>query len=252
MRRIVPLLLLALAPLFMGMSKKPKFTISIHAQAEEMDVPQTMFPVSIGGKQMVFKILPEISQENVVAFHPFPADNGNGMGMALQLEVRGRGSLEMATRMRQGEYLLAMVNGKPVDYSQITRPVSDGLFTIWQGVPQEVIVEMDKKIRRIKPGGPPTMSQDMEMVPSTRKERKRAKQEADRLEKEQEKARKAGKPVEPEIPSLPAASVSSQMPVEGGAPPGAPTTPGVPPQQPAAPASPTRPAPPSSLPPLPR
>lgn len=252
MRRIVPLLLLALAPLFMGMSKKPKFTITIHAQAEEMDVPQTMFPVNIGGKQMLFKILPEISQENVVAFHPFPADTGNGMGVALQLEVRGRGSLEMATRMRQGEYLLAMVNGKPVDYSQITRPVSDGLFTIWQGIPEEVIVEMDKKIRRIKPGGPPSMSKDMDMVPSTRKERKRAKEEADRLEKEAEKARKAGKPVESEIPSLPAGNVSSQMPVEGGAPPGAPTTPGVPPQQPVAPAAPTKPAPPASLPPLPQ
>jgi hypothetical protein len=195
---------------------------------------------------MFFKILPEFSQENVVAFHPFPADNGNGQGVALQLEVRGKGNLEIATRTRQGEILLAMVNGKPVDYSQITRPVSDGLFTIWQGIPAEVIAEMDKKIRRIKAGGPPSMTKDMEMVPSTRKERKRAKEEADRLEKEAEKARKAGKPVESEIPSLPAGNVSPQLPVEGGAPPGAPAGSSVPSQQP--PAA----SPPTALPPLPR
>ncbi|RBP35126.1 hypothetical protein DES53_1262 [Roseimicrobium gellanilyticum] len=241
MRRLAPLLLLALAPFFMGMSKKPKYTITIHAQAEEMDVPQTMFPINIGGKQMLFKILPEFSQENVVAFHPFPADNGNGMGVALQLEVRGKGNLEIATRTRQGEFLLAMVNGKPVDYSQITRPVSDGIFTIWQGIPEEIVAEMDKKIRRIKAGGPPSMSKDMEFVPSTRKERKRAKQEADRLEKEAEKARKSGKPVEPEIPSLPAGNVSPQLPVEGGAPPGAPADASVPSQ-------PAPPAPPPALP----
>lgn len=247
MRRLAPLLLLALAPLFLGMSKKPKYTITIHAQAEEMDVPQTMFPVNIGGKQMLFKILPEFSQENVVAFHPFPADNGNGNGVALQLEVRGKGNLEIATRTRQGEILLAMVNGKPVDYSRITRPVSDGIFTIWQGIPQEIVDAMDKKIRRIKPGGPPSMSDDMEFVPSTRREREKAKKEADRQEKEAEKARKAGKPVEPEIPSLPAGNVSPQLPVEGGAPPGAPAASSVPSQQ--APA--VRP-PGEPLPPLPR
>ncbi|MEZ0275516.1 MAG: hypothetical protein ACAH88_11485 [Roseimicrobium sp.] len=229
MRRFAPLLLLALAPFLMGMSKKPKFTITIHAQAEEMDVPKTMFPVNIGTRRVMFKLLPEISQENVVAFHPFPSDTGNGMGVVLQLEVRGRGSLEIATRTREGEYLIAMVNGKPVDYSRITRPVSDGMITIWQGFPPEVIAEMDKHIRRIKPGGPPTMSSEMEMVPSTRKERKKAKKEEDEAEKAAEKARKSGKPVEPEVPTLPAGNVSSQLPVEGGTPPtGVPGAPAVP------------------------
>jgi hypothetical protein len=213
----------------MGMSKKAKFTITIHAEAEEMDVPKTMFPVNIGNQRKMFKLLPEISQENVVAFHPFPSDTGNGNGVVLQLEVRGRGALEIATRTREGEYLIAMVNGKPVDFSQITRPVSDGMITIWQGFSDEVIAEMDKKIRRIKPGGPPTMSDNMEMVPSTGRERKKAKKDEEKAQKAAEKARKEGKPVEPEIPSLPAGNVSSQLPVEGGTPPagvpGAPTAP---------------------------
>ncbi len=220
MRRLATLLLmLTLALPAMGMNKKPKFTITVHAQAEEMDVPKTMFPVDIGGRRVMFKILPEISQENVVAMHAFPAETGNGQGVALQLEVRGRSSLEMATRTRRGEYLLAMVNGVPVDYLVIDRPVSDGLITIWQGFTPEVIKEMEKKYRKIKPGGAPSMSENMDMVPSTKKERKRSKKEEEAAEKAAEKARKAGKPVEGEVPSLPVSPASPQLPVEGGAPP---------------------------------
>ncbi len=216
MRRFAPLLLLFIAPFLVSMNKKPKFTITIHAQADEMDVPKTMFPVNVGGRRVLFKILPEISQENVVAMHAFPSETGNGQGVALQLEVRGRGSLEMATRMRQGQYLLAMVNGVPVDFLQIDRPVSDGIITIWQGFTPEVVAEMEKKYRKIKPGGAPSMSEDMEMIPSTRKEKKRSKKLEEEEEKAAEKARKAGKPVEPEIPSLPASPASPQLPVEGG------------------------------------
>lgn len=216
MQRFATLVLLALAPLFMGMNKKPKFTITIHAQADEMDVPKTMFPVEIGGRRILFKILPEISQENVVAFHPFDSESGNGKGVALQLEVRGRGNLEIATRTRRGEMLLAMVNGKPADYLTIDRSVTDGIITIWQGFTPEVIAEMDKKYQRIKASGAPSMSTDMEMIPSTRRERKKAKEAADRAAKEAEKARKAGKPEDEEVPSLPASPASPKLPVEGG------------------------------------
>lgn len=217
--RFAPLLLLAVLPMLMGFSSKPKFTITFHAQADEMDPKKTMFPMQIEGRNMLFKLIPEVSQQNIIAFHPFDTETGE-KGLALQLDFRGRGSLEMVTRTRQGQYLVAMINAKPVDYLVIDQVIDNGLITIWRGVPDELVKQLEKKYPRIKPGGEaPSMSQNMEMTPTTKKEKKRALEAAKEAEKAAEKARKEGKPVKPEIPSLdaPSAPVSNKIPVEGGA-----------------------------------
>ena len=226
LRRSV-LLLSALLPLLLGFSSKPKYTITFHAEADEMDPRKTMFPMQLEGRSMMFKIIPEISQVNVAAFHPFDSTTGPDKGVALQLDFRGSGALEMVTRTRQGQILLAMVNGKPVDYVVIDQVITNGLITIWQGVSDETIKQMDKKLQRIKPGGPPSMHKDMEMIPATEKEKKRSLKEAKEAEKAAEKAAKSGKPVENSIPSLsvPRANPSAKLPVEGGTP-SAPPSPG--------------------------
>ena len=96
---------------------KPKFTITFHAQASEMDPPKTMFPYDLEGRRRLFKIVPEASQQNITAFHPFPAESGNGNGVALKLDFRGSSAIDIITRTRKDEYLLTLVNGKPVVYS---------------------------------------------------------------------------------------------------------------------------------------
>jgi hypothetical protein len=214
--RVAPLLVIALLPVLTGFSHKPKFTISFHAQAEAEDVRKTMFPMQIEGRQILFKIVPEISQQNIVAFHPFDADNGE-KGVALQLDFRGRGALEMVTRTQRGQLLLAMINGKPVDYVVLDQVIDNGLITIWRGATDELVKEMDKKIPRIKPSGAPTMNKSMEMMPSTKTEKKRSLKEAREAEKAAEKARKAGIPEKPGVPSLdaPRAPLTNSIPVEG-------------------------------------
>ena len=215
--RLAPLLLLAVLPLFMSFSSKPKFTITFHAQADDMDPRKTMFPMQIEGRNMLFKLIPEASQQNIVAFHPFDSDTGE-KGVSLQLDFRGRESLNIVTRTRQGQFLLAMINGKPVDYLVIDQVIDNGLITIWRGVPDEVIKQLEKKYQRIKPGGEaPSMSQNMEMTPTTKKEKKRSLEQAREIEKAAEKARKEGKPVKPDVPSLdaPSAPMSNKIPVEG-------------------------------------
>jgi hypothetical protein len=216
--RVAPLFVIALLPMLVGFSHKTKFTISFHAQADPEDVTKTMFPMQIEGRQVLFKIVPEISQQNIVAFHPFDADNGE-KGVALQLDFRGRGALEMVTRTERGQLLLAMINGKPVDYVVLDQVIDNGLITIWRGATDELVKEMDKKIPRIKASGAPTMNQSMEMMPSTKTEKKRSLKEARDAEKAAEKARKAGKPEKPEMPSLdaPRAPLTNSIPVEGGA-----------------------------------
>jgi hypothetical protein len=215
--RAAPLLLIALLPLLVGFSKKSTFSITFHAQAEENDMRKTMFPMQLEGRQIMFKIVPEISQVNIVAYHPFDTETGD-KGVAMQLDFRGRGSLEMATRSRRGEFLLAMVNGQPVDYLVMDEVIDNGLITIWRGCTDELYKEMGKKYPRIKPGGPPSVNENMEMLPVTKKERARSLANAREAERAADKARKEGKPETPAIPSLdpPRAPVAPSIPLEGG------------------------------------
>jgi len=89
-------------------------------------------------------------------------------------------------RTRQGEIILALVNGQPVDYLTIDKPVGDGLVTIWEGVPDSVVAEMKKKyppidkLQSVSAG-------DKNMLPTTRSEKRqmlekvKEQEEADRV-----------------------------------------------------------------------
>ena len=189
---------------------KPKFIITFHAQAAAMDPPKTMFPYDLEGRRRLFKIVPEVSQQNITAFHSFPAESGDGNGVALKLDFRGASALEIVTRTRKDEYMLALVNGKPVDYTVIDQPVHDGLITIWQGVPDEVIKEMEKKYPRIKGGKGPTMTADMEMSPTTKAEKRHAYSDDKKAQKNAAKPK--GSRDDSTLPEIPA---SGKLPVEG-------------------------------------
>ncbi len=224
MKRFAPLLLALLAPMLLGFSRKTEFTITFHALASEMDPPKTMFPFDLNGNRVFFKIVPEVSQQNIVAFYPFPAEGGRGNGLTLQLDFRGRASLELITRTRRDEYMLTMVNAAPVDFVVLDQPVTDGIITIWQGVTDEVIKEMDKKYPRIKKGAAPSMSKDMDMLPTTKGEKKRNLKESQQSERDAAAAKKSGKKI-PETRSLDLrkGTVTPQIPLEGGPNPPLPT-----------------------------
>lgn len=221
MKRLVPLLLAMLAPFLISMGKKKEYTVTFHAEAESNDMPKTMFPFQLEGQQRVFKVIPEVSQSNVVAFHPFPSETGVGNGVTLQLDFRGRSALELATRTRQGQYFLAMVNGTPVDYVVLDQVVRDGMITIWQGVPDEVVALMDKQLTRIRPGHTPSMSDNMEMVPTTRKEKKRLLKQEREAQKEAAKREASGEinpytedaPTIQSLPNIPSPTFDPAAPV---------------------------------------
>jgi len=225
MKRFAPWLVILLTPLLLSMGKKEEYAITFHCQGTDTDMQKTIFPMVLDGRSLLFKILPEFSQNNISAFHSFPADTG-GYGVTLQLDFRGKGALEMLTRTRHGEYLLAMVNGKPVDYVVIDQIITNGMITIWQGVPETVVQAMDKQFPRIKTGEEaPSMTDKFDMAPTTKQEKKSFFKRFKREEKEKQE----GKETEPEIPSFnlptapttpaaptaPTAPTSNQIPIEG-------------------------------------
>ena len=163
--------------------KDPKVLITVFAQGNDMDSPKTIFRRNIEGRSMVLKVIPEFTHKSIVAFHPFPAADGTN-GVALKLDFKGTNALEIVTRMRQGEVLVSMVNAAVVDYVTIDNVISDGIFTIWRGLPDELIAAMDEEYPRIselKASGE-SSSDMLDMLPSTptekREARKRAEQDA--------------------------------------------------------------------------
>lgn len=213
--------LLVCCVLFTGMSKKKGFTISVHAEGTPEDNPRMIFPETLAGHRTIFKLVPEFSQSNISAFQPFQASDGNGKGVMLKLDFRGTNSLEMATRGRPGQVLLTKVNGKSVDVVTIDRPVLDGIFTIWSGIPDEIIAEMEKKYPHISQSR--SAGNGIEMTPSTKKEKRdalrRAKEETKKKAKDEADRLKKGEPAPPAAPDeLPRGAATNQIPLEGAAP----------------------------------
>ena len=155
---------------------KPKYQISVHIQGDSTDHPKEIIEFPYQGQQLIFKKIPEFGHRAIAAFEPFVADDGAGNGLFLKLDAHGRNMLENATRLHQGELMLSVVNGVPVDIIQIDTPVTDGRFTIWRGVSDETIAKMDKKLPRSS--GLKSSSRYFEMTPSTDKEKREARRAA--------------------------------------------------------------------------
>jgi hypothetical protein len=193
------LLVVALAGFLSSCStfdKDPKVLITVFSQGNDMDSPKTIFRRTIEGRTMVLKVIPEFTHKSIVAFHPFPAADGTN-GVALKLDFKGTNALEIVTRMRQGEMLVSMVNAAVVDYVSIDGVISDGIFTIWRGLPDELIAAMDEEYPRIselKASGE-SSSDMLEMLPSTSTEKRQARKRAEKgvIDKAKEEA-EAAKP----------------------------------------------------------
>jgi hypothetical protein len=160
---------------------KPKYKFSVHIQGEPNDHPKEIIQFPFQGQQLIFKKIPEFGQTAIAAFEPFIADDGAGNGLLLKLDAHGRNMLENATRLHQGELLLTVVNGTPVDIIQIDTPITDGRFTIWRGVSDETIAQMEKRLPHIS--GLKSSSGYFEMTPSTSKEKREARRAAEQEKK---------------------------------------------------------------------
>lgn len=155
---------------------RPKYQVSIHLQGSPTDLPKEIIKFPFQGDQLIFKKVPEFTQRAIAAFEPFAAEAGAGNGMLLKLDAHGKNQLETATRLHQGELMLAVVNGVPVDIIQIDTPISDGSYTIWRGLSDETVAQMDKRLPRIS--GMRSSSRHFDMTPSTTKEKREARRAA--------------------------------------------------------------------------
>ena len=147
------LALLAVLPAQMAAAagkRSDKAKVSFHMQTEATDNPKMIFPHVSNGRQRHYLRMPEFSTKDVLSFNPFPSDLGGGdYGMILKLKPTSAQRLAAITNANQGRWMVAQVNGRPMDGVLIDKPVTDGILVIWSGLTMADVDSFDKAFPRI-------------------------------------------------------------------------------------------------------
>jgi hypothetical protein len=130
---------------------KPRHcTLRVHAQANPRDteVFATSIHASISGKNVAIEKLPWISERDVTAFFPYPAQDGT-YGALVQLDEHGRVVLDTLSIEHRGGFLYVFINGRMITSLNVDKRVSDGRLYIPFGLTAADIDLMKKDWRLI-------------------------------------------------------------------------------------------------------
>ena len=133
-----------------GFGKQRHCTFRVHAQAnpQDTDVFSTSARARSSGKDTAIEKMPWISEHDVAAFRPYPAQDGT-YGALFQLDEHGRVVLDTLSIERRGGLLFVFVNGRLITELQIDKRVSDGKIYIPSGLSAGEIDSMKKEWRLI-------------------------------------------------------------------------------------------------------
>jgi len=128
--------------------KPPKNRLTFHLQGQASDGPKMVFPLPVGGKRLFFRKSPMTFTKEIVAFLPFYAEDGTA-GATFQFRTETARRIAALTNQNRQKWVVAMLNGRPVDAVFIEKPVTDGKLVIWQGMKQAEVVSFDYIIPHI-------------------------------------------------------------------------------------------------------
>jgi hypothetical protein len=134
-------------------AKQRHCTFRVHAQANprDTDVFSISARATASGKNIAIQKLPSITEHDVMAFSPYPAQNGT-FGALFQLDEHGRVVLDTMSVERRGGFLFVFLNGRMITELQIDKRVSDGKIYIPSGLNAADIELMKKQWRLIGQG----------------------------------------------------------------------------------------------------
>lgn len=132
-----------------GGKKGEKTGISFHIQTEPTDNPKMIFPQLTNGQQLYYSRTPAIETRDVVAFNPFPSQDGEGFGVLLQLKDSAKNRFAAMSNSSINRWMVARINGRVVDAVIIDKQVDDGYLVIWKGIGAAEIEAFDAKVPRI-------------------------------------------------------------------------------------------------------
>jgi hypothetical protein len=131
-------------------AKERHCTFRVHAQANPQDTDVFSMPAGVtsSGKDIAIEKLAWISEHDVMAFSPYPAQDGT-FGALFQLDDHGRVVLDTLSVERRGRFLFVFINGRMITGLQIDKRVSDGKIYVPSGL-TAADVELMKKQWRLR------------------------------------------------------------------------------------------------------
>jgi hypothetical protein len=131
-------------------AKQPHCILRVHAEANAHDssVFASNLRSQFTGKNVVIEKTPSLSERDVVAFRPYPAENGS-YGVLLQFDDHGKLALDTLSIEKRGGFLFVFVNGRSLTELQVDRRVADGKIYLPSGLSAADIELMRKDWRII-------------------------------------------------------------------------------------------------------
>jgi len=129
-------------------AKERHCTFRVHAQANAQDTDVFSIPAhaTSSGKDVAIEKVPWITERDVMAFSPYPAQNGT-FGALFQLDDHGRVVLDTLSVEHRGSFLFVLVNGRMITELQIDKRVSDGKIYVPSGLTAADVELMKKQWR---------------------------------------------------------------------------------------------------------
>jgi hypothetical protein len=129
-------------------AKQRQCTFRVHAQANPQDTDVFSIPAraTSSGKDVAIQKLAWISEHDVMAFSPYPAQDGT-YGALFQLDDHGRVVLDTLSVEHRGSFLFVFINGRMITELQIDKRVSDGKIYIPSGLTAADVELMKKQWR---------------------------------------------------------------------------------------------------------
>lgn len=143
LRFLLPLLALG----FIAGASKPPISLRFHTETNPnggdeftLNVPSA----ADASRKICLSKVAVISEEDVVAIFPFPADDGT-QGCAFKLDEHGRIALDTLSQESRGTLLMGFLNTRLVTTMMIDRHVTSGVIYIKSGLTAQEIALLSKR-----------------------------------------------------------------------------------------------------------
>jgi len=172
-------------PSALAMGKRPeKNQLTFHLQGHVSDGPKMVFPIPMGNRKRFFRKSPVTFTKEIVSLKHFMTEDGT-YGATFSFDKAAAGRIAAITTSNQDKWLVAMLNGRPVDAVFIDKPIRDGRLVVWRGIKQVEIIRFEYAM----PITGETTKQWKERIKGHEEQRKAAKKAAIEAQKERNRRR---------------------------------------------------------------
>ena len=140
--------MLLVSPVAQAKSRHCMLRVHSEANPRDTSVFSTSVRAKLSGRDVAIEKVPRISEQDVVAFYPYPLGNGT-FGALFQLDEHGKIALDALSVERRGGFLFVFINGRAITELQIDKRVTDGKIYIPSGLTAADIQSMKKDWRVI-------------------------------------------------------------------------------------------------------